>query len=86
MSFVQITFLLFMFKLTDGKGFWYNIRLFYKEINKQAIKVKIVMKKVKRCERTLKFLCNCRDDVFPKFVRWINIKNQPLKIKNRYYR
>ena len=87
MSFVRITFLLFMFKLTDGKGFWYNLRLFYKEINKQAIKVKRVMKKVKRCERTLKFLCNCRDnDVFPKFVRWRNIKNQPLKKKNRYYR
>ena len=68
-----------MLKLSDGKGFWYNLRLFDKEINKQGIKVKRVMKKVKRCERTLKILYNCRDnDVFPKFGRWRNINNQPL--------
>ena len=45
------------------------------------------MKKVKRCQCTLKFLYNCKDhDVFPKFVRWRNINNQPLKKKKRYYR
>ena len=45
------------------------------------------MKNVKHCEWTLKLLYNYRDhDVSPKFFRWRNINNQPLKKKNRYYR
>ena len=45
------------------------------------------MKNVKRCECTLQLLYNCREhDVFPKFFRWRNINNQPLKKKSRYYR
>ena len=84
MYFTGITFLLFMFKLSDGKGFWYNLRLSDKNVYTQAIKIERLIKKVTRCECTVKFLYKFRDnDVFPKFVRSRNINNQPLK-KNRY--
>ena len=60
-----------MLKLLNGKGFWYNLRLSDKNVYNQAIKVEQLMKKVKRCECTLKFLYNCRDDdVFTKLFRW----------------
>ena len=45
------------------------------------------MKKIKRCECTLKLLFNCQNnDVFPKFVCWKNVNRQPLKKRNRCYR
>ena len=45
------------------------------------------MKKIKRCECTLKLLFNCQNnDVFPKFVCRKNVNRQPLKKRNRYYR
>ena len=47
----------------------YQLSLSDGKVYKQAIKVERLMKKVQRCECTLKFLYNCRDNVFPKFVR-----------------
>ena len=69
-----------MLKLSDGKGFWYSLRLSDKKVYREAIKIE-------RCECTLKFLFNCwNNDVFPKFVCWKNVNRQPFKKKNRYYR
>ena len=71
----------------SGKGFWYNLRLSDKKVYREAMRVERLMKKIKRCECTLKFLFNCRNnDVFPKFVCWKNVNRQPFKKKSRYYR
>ena len=87
MYLLEITFLSFMLKLSDGKGFWYNLQLSGKKVYREAIKVERLMKKIMCCECTLMFLFNGRNnDVSPKFVCWKNVNRQPFKKKNRYYR
>ena len=55
-----------MLKLSDGKGFWYNLQLSDKKVYREAIKVERLMKKIMRCECTLMFLFNGRNnDVSP---------------------
>ena len=71
MQIFGLTFVLYLLKWSDGRGFWSNYRDSDNESYKQAIKTQRIFKKLTRCEEAIKFMKKCRDtNVFPKFTRW----------------
>ena len=87
MSLLGLAFLLYLFKLSTGNGFWNNLQIADKKLYQPSIKVERLSLTLKRYECNLKFLMKCRDTgVYPKFARYKNLKSKPYKIKNRYYR
>ena len=82
-----ISFILFFLKLSDGSGYWLNLRNSDEETYRQAVKVQRINKKLLRCELAIKFLTRCRDTgVFPKFTRWKNANSKHIQSRNKYRR
>ena len=87
MSLFGLAFLLYFFKLSAGNGLRNNLRNADKKLYKETIKVERLLLKLRKYECHLSFLMKCRDaNVYPKFVRFKNLKNTPYKKKRRYYR
>ena len=87
MQIFGISFILFFLKLSDGSGYWLNLRNSDEETYRQAVKVQRINKKLLRCELAIKFLTRCRDTaVFPKFTRWKNANSKHIKSRNKYRR
>ena len=82
-----LSFVLFFLKLSDGSGYWMNLRRSDESRYKNAVKVQRIRKKLIRCELAIQFLARCRDtNVFPKFTRWKNANNKDAKTRERYRR
>ena len=74
-------------KLSAGSGFWTNLRKTDPVTHKFGIAFQRCYKKVIKAELDLKFLHQCKDhNVYPKFVRWKNLKTKDTREKIRYYR
>ena len=87
MQIFGISFILFFLKLSDGSGYWLNLRNSDEETYRQAVKVQRINKKLLLCELAIKFLTRCRDTaVFPKFTRWKNANSKHIKSRNKYRR
>ena len=87
MQIFGLAFLLYYLKLSDGSGYWMNLRNSDEDSYKQAVKIQRMYKKVVRCELAIKFLTRCRDaNVFPKFTRWKNANKKDIKARNKYRR
>ena len=87
MRFFGISFILFFLKLSDGSGYWLNLRNSDEQTYRQAVKVQRINKKLLRCELAIKFLTRCRDTgVFPKFTRWKNANSKHIQSRNKYRR
>ena len=70
MNICRLSFILYFFKLSDGPGFWYNLRNDNNISCKKAIKLECLAKKLKKRELDLKFLPSFRDTgVYSKFMR-----------------
>ena len=81
MSLLGLAFLLYFFKLSAGNGFWNILRIADKKLYQQTIKAERLLLKLKRYKCHLTFLMKCRDaEVYPKFVRFKNLKNKPYKL------
>ena len=82
-----LSFVLFILRLSYGSKFWQNLQNDNPLIYKKAVKVERLAKKISKHELDIKFLVNCRDEyVYPKFIRWKNVKSNSVKHKNRFYR
>ena len=70
-----------MLKLSDGKGFWYNLRLSDKKVYKEAIKVERLMKKIKYCECLISFCLTLQKMVYfgKLFAGRMSIKNHSIQ-------
>ena len=87
MNIFGLSVLLFYFKLSDGNGFWKNIRMSDPDCYRAAVEFERISKKLKKAELDLKFLYDCRDeDLHPKFTRWRNFTSLDEKGKRRAYR
>ena len=80
MSLFDLTFLLYFLKSSAGNGFWNNVRNADKKLYKETIKVARLFLKLSKYECNLSFLIKCTDaNVYPKFVRFKNLKNKHIK-------
>ena len=87
MNIFGLAFILYLFKVTDGNGFWYNLRNSDKLMYKRAITYERLLKRLRKCELDLKFLYSCRNDcIYPKFCRWKNINGKDRKVRSKFYR
>ena len=86
MKFIGITFILYYIKLSDGNGFWNNIRMSDENCYNAAVALEKVSKKLNKAKMDLLFLYNCRDeDLHPKFTRWKNFKTLDDKTRKKSY-
>ena len=87
MLFFGVVFVLYFLKLSDGRGFWYNIRMSDENVYKTAIDYERELKKLNKAELDLKFLFRCREeDLHPKFTRWKNFNTYDDSGKRKRYR
>ena len=56
MNLFGLSFVLFIFKCSAGKGFWYQFRITDKSAFLQAIIVERIRKKVEECKLNIKLL------------------------------
>ena len=87
MNLLGLSFILYYIKLSDGNGFWSNIRRSDPDCYRRAVEFERIRKKLKKAELDLKFLYDCRDeDLHPKFTRWRNFNTLDDRAKHRAYR
>ena len=81
-----LCFILYFIKLSGTSGFWSNLRITDVNTHRAAKAYQNKLRKVKKAEHDVKFLHKCKEHgVYPKFVRWKNIKSKSQRDKNRYY-
>ena len=72
--------------MSGSNGFWKNIRNTDAATHKLAISYQKILRKYIKAKLDTKFLKKCKSStIYPKFVRWKNVKNKQLKDKNRQY-
>ena len=82
-----ITLVLYLLKLSAGKGFWKNLRNAGEPSHKIAVIYERACKKLQAAEYALKFLIQCRDeDISPKFTRWKNLRKLSISKKKKRYK
>ena len=82
----RLYFILYFLKLSSTKGFWKNLRITDPELNLIAKLYQKVLRKFRKAEKDVKFLTDCKSsNVYPKFVRWKNIKTKPPRERIKYY-
>ena len=87
MNLYGLTFVLYYLKLSDGHGFWRNIRLSDPDCYRAAVDLERASKKLSKAKLNLVFLYNCRDeDLHPKFTRWRNFNNLDDRSQKKAYR
>ena len=87
MNLLGLTFILYYIKLSDGNGFWTNLRISDPDCHRRAVEFERTRKKLKKAELDLKFLYDCRDeDLHPKFTRWRNFNTLDDRAKHKAYR
>ena len=87
MNIIGLTFVLYYLKLSDGNGFWRNIRLSDENLYKKAVDLERISKKLQKAKQDLSFLYDCRnEDLHPKFTRWKNFKTLDNQTKRKSYR
>ena len=73
--------------MSSGSRFWLNLRNDDSNLYKKAVVVERLAKKLRKYELDRNFLITCRDEnLTPKFTRWKNLKNNNMKVKNRFYK
>ena len=79
----EISFLLFMIKLSAPKGIWYSLRRDNPTAHKIVISYQRECERLAKAEAALGFLYNCKSNgVYPSFVQWTNAKK--LKPRERF--
>ena len=87
MNIIGLTFVLYYLKLSDGNGFWRNIRLSDENLYKKAVDLERISKKLQKAKQDLSFLYDYRnEDLHPKFTRWKNFKTLDNQTKRKSYR
>ena len=86
MLFFGLCFLTYFIKLSGKNGFWSNLRSTDPVLHQKSKALQRVLKKKRKAEHDIKFLNACKEnDVYPKFVKWKNIKNLSYREKKSYY-
>ena len=72
-------FVHYFLKLSNVYGFWCNLWWIDKDTHLAAKAYQKVLWKLMKAEHDVHFLNECKSqDVYPKIVRWKNIKNKTL--------
>ena len=86
MLFFGLRFLTYFIKLYGKNGFWSNLRSIDPVLHQKSKALQRVRKKKRKAEHDIKFLNACKENhVYPKFVKWKNIKNLSYHEKKSYY-
>ena len=81
-----LCFILYFLKLSGTNGFWKNLRITDPELHLIAKSYQKVLRKFRKAEKDVKFLTDCKSsNVYPKFVRWKNIKTKSPRERIKYY-
>ena len=81
-----VCFILYFLKLSSIYGFWGNLRRTDKDTHVLAKSYQKILRKWMKAKNDINFLHECKtNDIYPKFVRWKNIKNKTPKERNTYY-
>ena len=87
MNLFGLSFILYFFKLPYGSNFWNNLRNDDINLHRRVTLAERLAKKLRKHELDLKFLVTTRDtEIYPKFTRWKNVKNNKKKCKGKFYR
>ena len=78
-----VCFVLYLVKLSAGKGFWTNLQKSDPVTHKLAVQYQRSLRRLSKAELDRAFLRDCKKaEVYPKFVRWKNI-NQMKRNRRR---
>ena len=81
-----VCFILYFLNLSGKNGFWSNLRNNDPNVNRAAKLYQKCLQKYMKARHDVNFLQNCKtNNVFPKFVKWKNIKYKALRERNKYY-
>ncbi|XP_066924963.1 uncharacterized protein [Clytia hemisphaerica] len=81
-----LCFFLYFLKLSGTVGFWKNLRNTDVELHQAAKYYQKILRKFRKAGHDIKFLNNCKqNNVYPKFVRWKNIKTKHPREREKYY-
>ena len=84
--FLAVCFLIYFLKLSNVHGFWSDNRWADKDTHLAAKAYQKIVPKFIKAKHDVKFLSDCKKfDVYPKFVRWKNIKTKDPRERNNYY-
>ena len=72
-------------KLSGTKGFWSNLRNTDVYVHRTAKLYQKSLQKYIKAKHDVNFLQNCKTNVFPKFIRWKNIKYKTFRERIKYY-
>lgn len=83
----SLSFILFLFKLSYGPKFWWNLQNNNNILYKLATQPEHPASKLKKnMNRNLKFQVTCQDNgVYPKFTHWKNGGSNTMKYKSKFY-
>ncbi|XP_066930298.1 uncharacterized protein [Clytia hemisphaerica] len=82
-----LCFFLYFLKLSGTVGFWSNLRKTDTELHQAAKSYQKLLRKFRKAEHDIRFLDNCKqNNVYPKFVRWKNLKTKHPRDREKYYR
>ena len=80
-----VCFILYFLKLSNISGFWKKLSRADKEKNIIAKSYQRILRKWMKPKHDLHFLYEYKShNVYPRFVRWKNIKNKTPKERNNY--
>jgi hypothetical protein len=87
MSIFGICFILYFLNLSARRGYWSNLRKSDPNLHKQAVTYQRCIRRKQKAELDLAFLLECKKlNVYPKFIKWKNIDNLPMKSRHKYHR
>ena len=83
--FIGIAFLLFYFKMSGVSGLWTNMRNTDKTLYKTALHFQPELRKLRKCQLDIRYLYRCvENQVYPKFIKWTNVKRLRPKQRESY--
>ena len=81
-----VCFILYYLNLSSKNGFWSNLGNTDPNVNRAAKLYQKCLQKYMKERHDVNFLQNSKTNkVFPKFVKWKNIKYKALGERNKYY-
>ena len=78
--------MIYFLKLSNVHGFWSNLQRTDIDTHLAAKSYQKILRKFIKAKHDVKFLNDCKKfDVYPKFVRWKNIKTKDPRERSNYY-
>ena len=87
MLFFRLSFIWYVLQLSGRNSLWKNLQNTDITTHKSAISYQKILRKFVKTKLDIEFSKICKaTDVYPKFVRWKNVKNKTKKESNKFYK